>query len=173
MSPSRTQVATRPMEQADGHAVLAIYAEGIAGPNATFETTAPEWDDWDRAHLAALRFVAVDPDAPERDIVGWAAASPVSERCVYAGVAEVSVYVAGRARGRGVGGALLGALVTASESSGVWTLQAGIFADNVASLALHARHGFRRVGVRERLGQRDGTWRDVVLLERRSAVAGI
>ena len=173
MSPLRTRVTTRAMGEADGAEVLAIYAEGIAGPNATFETSVPEWDAWDQAHLATLRLVAVDRDAPGRGIVGWAACSPVSERCAYAGVAEVSVYVAGRARGQGVGGALLAALVTASESSGVWTLQAGVLSENVASLALHERHGFRRVGVRERLGQRDGRWRDVVLLERRSAVAGL
>jgi len=173
MSPTRTQLALRAMTQADGDAVLAIYAEGIAGGSATFETAAPAWADWDRAHLSALRLVALDRGAPEGRVVGWAAGSPVSERCVYAGVAEVSVYVAGEARGRGVGGALLDALVAVAETSGLWTLQAGVFADNAASLALHERHGFRRVGVRERLGQRDGAWRDVVLLERRSAVTGL
>ena len=173
MSPTRTQLELRTMTTADADAVLAIYAEGIAGGSATFETAAPAWADWDRAHLSALRLVALDRGAPEGRVVGWAAGSPVSERCVYAGVAEVSVYVAGEARGRGVGGALLDALVAVAETSGLWTLQAGVFADNAASLALHERHGFRRVGVRERLGQRDGAWRDVVLLERRSAVTGL
>lgn len=159
----------RPMLAADADTVLAIYAEGIATGTATFETSVPSWSSWDAGHVRDHRLVAVDDGGA---VLGWAAISPVSERCVYAGVGEVSVYVAGVGRGRGVASALLGALVTSSEAGGVWTLQAGAFSDNAASLALLARQGFRRVGVRERLGQRDGAWRDVVLLERRSDVVG-
>ena len=156
----------RPMRDDDAAAVLAIYAEGIATGTATFETTAPAWATWDAGHLGEHRHVATDDGA----VVGWVAASPVSGRCVYAGVIEVSVYVASAGRGRGVGGALVEALVRSSEAAGVWTLEAGVFADNAASLALLGRHGFRRVGVRERIAERDGVWRDVVLLERRSAL---
>ncbi|MGV8967751.1 MAG: GNAT family N-acetyltransferase [Cellulomonas sp.] len=155
----------------DAAAVLAIYAEGIATGTATFETAAPPWESWDASHLAEHRFVAADDAAADGDVVlGWVAASPVSGRCVYAGVIEVSVYVAAAGRGRGLGGALVEALVESSEAAGVWTLEAGVFSDNAPSLALLDRHGFRRVGVRERLAQRDGLWRDVVLLERRSSV---
>jgi len=157
----------RPMVDADAAGVLAIYAEGIALGTATLETCVPTWESWDAGHTDH-RVVAVADGA----VLGWAAASPVSERCVYAGVVEVSVYVAAAARGRGVGGTLLSGLVQSTEAGGVWTVQAGVFTDNAASLALLARHGFRRVGVRERLGQRDGRWRDVVLLERRSTVVG-
>jgi L-amino acid N-acyltransferase YncA len=145
-------------------AVRAIYEEGIAGGDATFETAAPAWDAWDRGHLAGHRLVAV---AGGR-VVGWAALAPVSERCAYAGVAEASVYVAAAAAGRGVGRALLEALVAGAEAAGIWTVQTGIFPENTASLALHRRCGFRVVGVRERLGKLGGRWRDVVLLERRS-----
>ena len=160
-------VRVRPMREDDAAAVLAIYAEGIATGTATFETAAPAWAAWDAGHLGEHRHVATDDgDA----VVGWVAASPVSGRCVYAGVIEVSVYVASAGRGRGVGGALVAALVRSSEVAGVWTLEAGVFADNAASLALLGRHGFRRVGVRERIAERDGVWRDVVLLERRSAL---
>ena len=155
----------------DSAAELAIYAEGIATGTATFETAAPAWESWDASHLAEHRFVATDEAAADGDVVlGWVAASPVSGRCVYAGVIEVSVYVAASGRGRGLGGALVEALVDSSEAAGVWTLEAGVFSDNAPSLALLDRHGFRRVGVRERLAQRDGLWRDVVLLERRSSV---
>jgi L-amino acid N-acyltransferase YncA len=153
----------------DWPAVKAIYEEGIASGDATFEQTAPTWSDWDGRHLPHGRLVALD-DA--RDVVGWAALSPVSSRCVYAGVAEVSVYVAASARGHGVGTRLLTTLVHTSEANGLWTLQAGIFPENVASLTLHERCGFRIVGRRERLGQMNGRWRDVLLLERRSAAVG-
>jgi L-amino acid N-acyltransferase YncA len=156
------------MRPGDWPAVRAIYLEGIATGNATFEETAPEWDKWDAGHLRAARIVARADD----DILGWAALSGVSSRCVYAGVAEVSVYVAERARGRGVGRELLARLIVDSEAEGIWTLQAGIFPENVASIALHERAGFRLVGMRERLGQMNGRWRDVVLMERRSKVAG-
>jgi phosphinothricin acetyltransferase len=124
---------------------------------------------WDAGHLPCCRLVA----RAGGEALGWAALSPVSSRCVYGGVAEVSVYVAERARGRGVGRLLLSELVAASERHGIWTLQAGIFPENQASIALHQRAGFRLVGVRERLGSMDGRWRDVVLMERRSAIAGI
>jgi phosphinothricin acetyltransferase len=156
------------MAPEDAPRVLAIYAEGIASGDATFETAAPSREAWDRARLGACRLVA------ERDgqVVGWAALSPVSSRAAYAGVAEVSVYVAASARGAGVGRALLEAVVEASEREGLWTLQAGIFPENAASLALHARCGFRVVGRRERIGRREGRWRDVWLLERRSRRAG-
>ena len=145
-------------------AVRAIYEQGIAGGDATFETAAPTWEAWDGGHLAGHRLVAVDAG----QVLGWAALSPVSERCAYIGVAEVSVYVAAEAAGRGVGRALLERLVAGAEAAGIWTVQAGIFPENRASLALHRRCGFRTVGVRERLGKLDGRWRDVVLLERRS-----
>lgn len=159
----------RPMTVDDAAAVLEVYAEGIASGDATFEASAPSWDAWDAGHTAEHRFVAVEDGL----VRGWAACSAVSGRCVYAGVLEVSVYVAAAARGRGVGSALLGALVASTDAAGVWTVQAGVFPENAGSLALHARHGFRVVGTRERLGRGvDGRWRDVVLLERRSAVAG-
>jgi len=150
-------------------AVRGIYLEGIATGNATFETSAPEWETWDKGHLRACRFVARD----DGNVLGWAALSPVSGRCVYAGVAEVSVYVSERARGRGVGTALLQALIAASEQNAIWTLQAGIFPENVASVKLHEALGFRVVGRRERLGAMNGQWRDVLLLERRSRVVGV
>jgi phosphinothricin acetyltransferase len=124
----------------------------------------PSWEEWDASHLADHRLVA----CPAGHVLGWAALSPVSGRCVYAGVAEDSVYVSARAQGRGVGRALLDALVGSAERAGIWTVQAGVFPGNAASIALHERSGFRVVGVRERLGQLHGVWRDVVLLERRS-----
>ena len=157
------------LQAADWPAAAAIYLEGIAGGNATFEQSAPAWEVWDAGHLPGSRLAARGPDGA---LVGWAALSPVSGRCVYAGVAEVSVYVADRVRGQGVGRALLEQLVAASEAAGLWTLQAGIFPENAASVALHQRCGFRIVGRRERLGQLRGVWRDVLLLERRSAVTG-
>jgi L-amino acid N-acyltransferase YncA len=153
---------------ADWDDVRRIYAEGIATGNATFETGIPSWESWDRAHRTDSRLVARDAGR----IVGWAALSPVSERCAYGGVAEVSVYVAADARGRGVGRRLLEALVRASEDAGVWTLQAGIFPENRASLAVHEVCGFRVVGVRQKLGKLGGVWRDVALLERRSPRVG-
>jgi L-amino acid N-acyltransferase YncA len=158
-----------PMSAADWPAVRAIYEQGIATGNATFEKSAPAWDAWDSAHLPHSRLVA----HAAGNVVAWAALSPVSSRCVYAGVAEVSVYVAAHARGRGIGLALLSALVEASERANIWTLQAGIFPENAASLELFRKAGFRVLGTRERLGQMDGRWRDVVLMERRSQVAGV
>jgi L-amino acid N-acyltransferase YncA len=158
-----------PLTPADWPAVRSIYLEGIATGDATFEKTAPDWDGWDARHLRSCRIVA----RSGQEVLGWAALTPVSGRCVYAGVAEVSIYVAERVRGRGIGMELISALVKASEAEGVWTLQAGIFPENEASIALHKRAGFRIVGTRERLGQMDGRWRDVVLMERRSRITGL
>ena len=152
------------MAARDWAEVRAIYLEGIETGNATFQTMAPEWEQWDAAHLAECRLVARAEDG----VAGWAALSMVSTRAVYAGVAEVSVYVAARARGQGVGKLLLGGLIAESERHGFWTLQAGIFPENEASIGLHRAMGFRVVGVRERLGCLNGRWRDVVLMERRS-----
>jgi len=157
------------MQAGDWEQVRTIYQEGIATGNATFETEAPSWVKWDSSHLPEGRFVA----RAGPGILGWAALSPVSSRCVYAGVAEVSIYVGLQYAGRGIGRALLETLVPWSEQNGVWTLQAGVFPENEASLALHRRCGFREVGKRERLGQMKGLWRDVILLERRSKVVGV
>jgi L-amino acid N-acyltransferase YncA len=156
------------MTPQDWDAVRTIYLEGIATRNATFETEAPGWEKWERDHRRDCRLVARKGDR----MVGWAALSPVSGRCVYAGVASLSIYVAEVARGQGVGKALLQALIAASEQQGIWTLEAGIFPENEASLALHTSCGFRMVGRRERIGQMDGVWRDVIFLERRSQVVG-
>jgi phosphinothricin acetyltransferase len=168
VTPSTAQVAIAALRAADWDDVSRIYAEGIATRLATFETEVPAWEEWDRAHLPGHRLVARDGGR----VVGWAALAPVSSRCVYAGVAEVSVYVAADARGRGVGTALLAALVESSEAGGLWTLEAGVLPENEASVRMHERRGFRVVGRRERLGRMQGEWRDVLLLERRSAVAG-
>jgi len=150
--------------------VAEIYNEGISTGQATFETSAPEWEKWDAEHVTGLRFVAI---AENGKIAGWSAMSPVSDRCTYAGVGEVSVYVALEFAGQGVGQRLLGHLISESERAGFWTLQAGIFPENVASLKLHEKCGFRVVGVREKLGKLNGEWRDVIFLERRSSVTGI
>lgn len=152
----------------DWPAVREIYQEGIATGNATFEKSAPDWESWDARHLKCCRLLAKVDD----QVIGWAALSPVSARAVYAGVAEVSVYVAGRARGYGVGSLLLSTLVAASEQNGIWTLQAGIFPENQTSIAIHRKCGFRVVGTREAIGCMDGHWRDTVLMERRSVVVG-
>ena len=158
-----------PMTERDWPAVREIYLQGIATGNATFEQSPPEWKEWDERHLPSCRLVA----RVESRIVGWAALSPVSSRCVYGGVAEVSIYIAEDARGHGVGRRLLAALVDASEQNGIWTLQAGIFPENQASIRLHQQAGFRIVGRRERLGCMNGVWRDIVLMERRSTVVGV
>jgi phosphinothricin acetyltransferase len=162
-------IAVEPMRASDWPAVAGIYQQGIDTGDATFETRVPSWEAWDAGHLNAARLVARE----EGRVVGWAALSPVSDRCVYGGVAEVSVYVAGAARGRGIGRRLLEALAVASEEAGIWTLQAGIFPENEASLAIHRSCGFRVVGRRERLGRLAGEWRDVILLERRSRSIGV
>ena len=157
------------MKPEDWGRVAEIFEEGLRTGDATFETEVPPWEDWDADHLESCRLVARE----EGIVVGWAALSPVSERCVYGGVAEVSVYVGQSARGRGVGRALLEVLVDGSEQAGLWTLQAGVFPENTASIAVHERCGFRAVGTRERLGRLDGRWRDVLLLERRSPTVGV
>lgn len=157
-------VSIRPLLERDWPAVCAIYAEGIATGNATFETAPPAWGEWDATHLPEHRLVAL----MDATLCGWAALSRVSDRCAYAGVAEDSVYVAASARGHGVGTALLEALLVSAGNGGVWTVQAGIFPENEASIRLHRRCGFRVVGTRERLGRLHGAWRDVVLLERRA-----
>jgi L-amino acid N-acyltransferase YncA len=157
-------VQVRELRHEDWPAVRAIYEQGIAGGNATFETEAPTWEDWDRSHLEGHRLVALQ----DGEVVGWAALAPVSGRCVYAGVTEDSVYVADSAQGRGVGRVLLEELVERSERDGIWTIEAGIFPENEASIELHRRCGFRVVGVHERLGKHNGVWRDVLLMERRS-----
>jgi L-amino acid N-acyltransferase YncA len=151
------------MRSADWSPVSAIYAEGIATGNATFETEVPSWDDWHASHLPAHRLVA----EVDGEVLGWAILSPVSSRSCYSGVAEESVYVAEQSRGQGVGSSLLGALVERAEKAGIWTIQTSIFPENVASLELHRRCGFRVVGLRERIGQLRGVWRDTVLMERR------
>jgi L-amino acid N-acyltransferase YncA len=150
--------------------VRAVYLEGLATGDASFETEVPEWERWDATHMRFCRLVALEGVR----VAGWAALSPVSTRSVYAGVAEVSVYVGASFRGKGAGRLLLSTLVAESEANGVWTLQAGVFPENVASVALHIACGFREVGRRERIGRaKDGRWRDTLLLERRSRVVGV
>jgi L-amino acid N-acyltransferase YncA len=151
-----------------GPAVLDIYRLGIATGNATFETEPPSWDRFDARHRADHRFVALDGDR----VVGWVACSTVSDRRVYAGVVEHSVYVHPDARGRGVGRRLLDTVIASTEAAGIWTIQSGIFPENTASVALHTAAGFRVIGTREKIGRHHGVWRDVVLLERRSPVIG-
>ena len=152
------------MRTEDWPAVKAIYEQGIATKNATFDTEVPTWEDWDAGHIAEPRLVA------ERDgqVVAWAALSPTSRRPAYAGVVENSIYVDETARGEGIGRELLGALLARADAAGIWTVQTSIFPENTASVGLHQACGFRIVGIRERIGQMDGVWRDTVLLERRA-----
>lgn len=157
------------MRDEDWDEVASIYREGIATGDATFETEVPDWQRWDQNHLSECRLVA----RAASEIIGWVALSPVSNRCVYHGVAEVSLYVKISARGEGVGKALLKTVIEESERSGIWTLQSGTFPENLASIALQKSCGFREVGYRERIGQMNGVWRDVILMERRSKVVGI
>jgi L-amino acid N-acyltransferase YncA len=164
-----TGVSIEAMTAADWPQVREIYAAGIATGNATFEARPPDWADWDASHLPELRLVA----RLEGRIVAWAALSPVSDRCVYGGVAENSIYVLPAVSGRGVGRRLLTALCEQAEAAGIWTIEAGMFTENEASIALHRRCGFRVVGRRERLGCHHGVWRDVMLMERRSTAAGV
>ncbi len=152
------------VEPGDWDSIRAIYLEGIASRQATFETEAPSWEAWNEAHLQHPRLKAMEA----LGVIGWAALSPVSHRQAYSGVAEVSIYVSEAWRGKGVGKELLSALVRSSEEFGIWTLQAGIFSVNTASIALHRACGFRGVGTRERIGQLEGVWHDVLLMERRS-----
>ncbi|MCA1581308.1 MAG: N-acetyltransferase family protein [Acidobacteria bacterium] len=162
-------VAIRPVLASDWEAVHEIYVEGIETRQATFETEAPDWKRWDAGHRTDCRLAAHEGDR----LLGWAALSPVSSRRVYSGVAEVSVYVAAGARGRGVGEALLRELIRCSEEAGVWTLQASVFPENAPSVRLHFKLGFRQVGVRERIARHHGVWRDTVILERRSLRVGV
>jgi phosphinothricin acetyltransferase len=152
------------MKSSDWEQVRSIYLEGVHEGNSTFETEAPSWEAWDDAHHQSPRLVMRSADK----ILGWAALSPVSKRHVYRGVAEVTVYVTESARGKGVGRALLGRLIEESEQAGIWTLQASIFPENVASVELHLKCGFREVGKRERIARLKGVWRDTILFERRS-----
>ena len=172
------ELALLPMTAAHGQAVLAIYQEGLDSGLASFRQKAGSWQDWDRQHLAVCRWVALDD---RETVLGWAALSPYSSRADYAGVAEVSIYVARARRGQGLGGRLLGQLIDSAEAAGLWTLQAGIFPENAASVGLHQAHGFRIVGCREKIGRSlagpgpgpaPGRWRDVLLLERRSRIVG-
>ena len=158
----------RPMAPPDWPEIARIYEEGIATGVATFETTVPSWEAWDRAHMPSGRLVAEDRDG----LQGWAALSPVSSRCVYGGVAEVSIYIGRDARGRGLGLTLMEALITESEENGIWTLQSGIFPENLASINLHEKAGFRRIGYREHIGSLYGVWKDNILFERRSQKVG-
>ncbi len=157
------------MKPSDWEAVKRIYEEGLATGNATFQQSAPTWEEWNNSHLQHSRIIAVE----EEDILGWAALTPVSGRCVYAGVAEVSVYVSEKTRDKGLGKQLLQKLIEESEANNIWTLQAGIFPENTPSIKMHIACGFRLLGTRERIGQMNGIWRDTVLLERRSKVIGI
>ncbi len=156
------------MKPQDWPEVAQIYAEGIATGLATFETQVPDWPAWDNAHLKTGRLVAVQGDG----LFGWAALSPVSSRCVYGGVGEVSIYIGKESRGNGLGLLLLQALIRESEAHGIWTLQSGIFPENTASIKLHEKGGFRRIGYRERIGCLHGVWRDNILFERRSKTVG-
>jgi phosphinothricin acetyltransferase len=162
------EVEIRAMTAADWESVRAIYLAGIATRQATFETDAPSWANWNNSHLPQARLTAI----ANENIVGWAALSPVSSRSVYQGVAETSVYVDSKTRGNGVGKLLLQALVEESERSGIWTLQASIFPENLASISIHKLCGFHQVGTRERIAKMNGLWRDTWLFERRSRVVG-
>jgi L-amino acid N-acyltransferase YncA len=157
------------MRAADWEQVRTIYLEGIATGQATFQTEAPDWVEWDAGHLTTVRLVA----RADAGVLGWAALSPSSKRACYAGVAEVSVYIKAAARGQGLGNALLAALIAAAERQGIWTLYSSVFPENTASIRLHLQHGFREVGRRERIAKLHGVWRDTVLFERRSSEVGL
>jgi L-amino acid N-acyltransferase YncA len=158
------------MKEPHYQGVRDIYELGIATGNATFNTEAPLWEEWDKSHLANCRLVALDEN---KNVIGWAALTPVSGRCVYAGVAEVSLYIHPNHQGQGVGKKLMEELIRESEQQNLWTLQAGIFPENKASLRLHEQTGFRKVGYREKIGKLKNVWRDTVLLERRSRKVGV
>ncbi len=162
-------VSLEQMQPSDWEAVKEIYEEGIATGNATFQQSAPTWEDWNNSHLQHSRIVAEEDDS----ILGWAALTPVSGRCVYVGVAEVSVYVSDKARGKGIGKQLLQKLIEESEANGIWTLQAGIFPENTPSIKIHEACGFRIFGTRECIGKMNDVWRDNLQLERRSKIVGI
>jgi L-amino acid N-acyltransferase YncA len=149
--------------------IAEIYLQGIATGHATFQTEAPKWDEWNKSHLSFCRLATFE----NSEMIGWAALSPVSSRCVYAGVAEVSIYVATSARGKGIGKSLFTQLIKESEENGLWTLQSGIFPENTNSIKLHKEMGFREIGYREKIGKMNDTWRDSVLMERRSKIVGV
>ncbi|MEE8540525.1 MAG: N-acetyltransferase family protein [Desulfobacterales bacterium] len=159
----------RPMQQSDGPTVTDIYVFGLNTRNATFETEEPTWEDWDKKHLLHSRFVYEHQGV----VAGWAALTPVSTRDVYRGVAEVSVYIAENYLGRGIGSQLMQKVINASEANGIWTLFSSLFSENTASVKLHQRFGFRKIGIRERIAQLDGIWKDTLIMERRSRVVGI
>ena len=150
-------------------AVTKIYKEGIETGNATFETNIPSFEDWDKTHLPYGRIVILENE----NILGWAALSKVSDRCVYSGIAEVSVYISPDTRGKGIGSQLLQKLIEISESEGLWALQCGIMRENKASIGLHKKCGFREIGYREKVGKREGVWRDNIIMERRSKIVGV
>lgn len=160
----------REMQSADGEKILSIFGEGIRGRNATFDRDVPSWEAWNSKFLQCCRLVAEDEGGV---VVGWAAIQPVSKRDCFTGVAEVSIYLSNSAHGHGLGSSMLQQLIEESEVHGYWTLQAGIFPENVASIKIHEKHGFRVVGIREKFAQMNGIWRDVVLLERRSTTVGL
>ena len=168
-STAMSEVLIEEMKDESWKAVQRIYNAGIATKNATFQTEAPEWEVWDQSHRKDCRLIAKIDNL----VAGWAALSNVSNRCVYAGVAEVSIYIDPAFRGRGIGDQLMKQLITGSEKHGIWTLQAGIFPENKASIALHLKNGFRILGIREKIGKMEFVWRDTVMLERRSKVVGI
>jgi L-amino acid N-acyltransferase YncA len=168
--PAVNGVLIRPMEAGDAGPVLAIYQDGLDTGLASFEVTAPAWEEFDAVKLPGHRHVAVDASTGE--VLGWAAVIAVSDRCVYAGVVEHSVYVHPGHKRRGIGAALLAALIESTEAAGIWTIQSGVFPENTASLRVHEQAGFRVVGRRERIGCHHGQWRDVVLIERRSPAVG-
>ncbi len=157
-------ISVRDLKEQDWPEVEKIYEEGLATRMATFETSSPGWENWDKSHLKKCRFIAEE----DGKILGWAALSPVSDRCVYGGVAEVSVYISEAARGKGVGGTLIEELIKASEQNNIWTLQSSMFPENKASNRLHLKFGFREIGIREKIGKLDGEWRDTLMMERRS-----
>ena len=160
----------REMQPSDGEKVIEIFQEGIDGGNATFEQNVPTWEAWDNKFFKICRFVLEDEN---ENIVGWAALQPISNRDCFKGVAEVSIYLKNEFQGKGLGKMLLRKLILDSEENEFWTLQSGIFPENEASINVHLNLGFRKVGTRERIGQMNGVWRDVILLERRSALVGI
>jgi phosphinothricin acetyltransferase len=162
-------ITIRPFVKSDFPSVKGIYQQGIDSGEATFQEQAKDYDVWNESLLPSCRLVAES----NRQIIGWAALSSTSNRCVYSGIAEVSVYVSSNSQGLGVGNSLLEALIKASEEEGIWTLQAGIFPENKASIHIHSKNGFKVLGIREKLGQMNGIWRDIVFMERRSKVVGL